>query len=350
MSEEDLRDWPVSYVELAPFYEKIERQWGVAGDETDVGPVTAALRPRLGEAFPGRRFTHCRHASAVADGTFPRYTSLRAAIQPALATGRLTLRTDAVVREILRDPRTGLAQGVECADAETKESFTVKAKHVVLAASAYESMRLLLNSGFENDALGAYLTDHLSVDIAGSLPAGFADGSFTEFSYVPNIGAANCSAMMHLYFDEKCREPWFWARLFGEVKPRAGNRLTLDPEKRDAWGVPAARIQFRYGGEEDTIYREGKTFLYDLAKTVGAEVRVHPAARPIPGTSVHEVGGARMGQSPRDSVLNPYHQVWDAENVLVVDGASFRSCGTQPPTLTMMALAARACYHLVQRL
>jgi len=144
-------------------------------------------------------------------------------------------------------------------------------------------------------------------------------------------------------------EGWFSfsAASFGEMLPRVENRVTLDPDCRDAWGIPALHIACAYGDAELICAREQTAALRALAEVAGATLTSIDEVPP-PGSSVHESGTARMGSDPAGSVLDPHCQCWEAQGLYVTDGACFPSQSTQNPTLTILALTARACDHALR--
>jgi choline dehydrogenase-like flavoprotein len=156
----------------------------------------------------------------------------------------------------------------------------------------------------------------------------------------------------------------------GEVFPYAANAVTLDPRVKDAWGVPAARISYEYGDHERQLIAAQREALHEICHIAGLEIRppggsgvlnrtafellkggvLRDDGAFIPGASVHELGGARMGRDARTSVLNRFNQCWDSPNLFVTDGACFVTSGSQNTTLTIMAITARACDYAVDEL
>jgi choline dehydrogenase-like flavoprotein len=141
-----------------------------------------------------------------------------------------------------------------------------------------------------------------------------------------------------------------WMGAWGEALPTWENRVSLDPTTRDAWGIPAARIGCGYGENEARMARDALRCLEELAAAGGFDIEKASSDLAPPGFSAHEMGTARMGADPRNSVLNRYNQSWDVKNVFVTDGACFTSAGFQNPTLTMMAITVRACRYIVEKL
>jgi choline dehydrogenase-like flavoprotein len=137
----------------------------------------------------------------------------------------------------------------------------------------------------------------------------------------------------------------FGAISFAEMLPRPENRVTLDPEQRDVWGIPVLRIECTHSDEELMRAREQIAALRDLAELAGVTLTGISKAPEPPGFANHETGTARMGSEPENSVLDPHNQCWEAQGLYLTDGACFPSQGSQNPTLTILALTARACHH-----
>ena len=138
---------------------------------------------------------------------------------------------------------------------------------------------------------------------------------------------------------------------FGEMLPREENRATLHPTVVDAWGIPTLHIECAWSENELAMYRDMNVAAAELLETAGART-IRPDARgpSTPGNTNHEMGTARMGRDPRTSVLNGWNQAWDVPNLFLTDGACMTSSGNQNPSLTYMALTARACHHAVDEL
>lgn len=379
-------DWPLSYADLAPYYDRVERFLRVCGTAEGLpgipdGPFLAPPPPTRGERrfkaaverrWGERTVTAARIAQAPPEAT----------LEAAKSTGRLTLLADSVASRVVVDERSGRARGVAFVERLSGREREVEGRVVVLCASAIESARLLLNSatdehpeglGNSSGLLGRYLIDHTyGIGLDGIVPqrsprrgersshgllmpsfrnagadgAGFIRGYGVELQAHPPAGG-------RLEQLRGLGRPWggrFWMRTFGEALPRFENRVALDAAKTDAWGIPVAHIACRYGENEELMAADQLRSLTEMAEAAGWEVEeTHPRIAP-PGLSVHEMGTARMGADPDGSVLNPHNQTWDVENLFVTDGACFASGGFQNPTLTMMALTVRACDHIVARL
>jgi choline dehydrogenase-like flavoprotein len=293
----------------------------------------------------------------------------------------MTLITNAVVSHILVNPNTGKAKGVHYVDSVTRNHREVFAKAVLLCAGTLESTRIMLNStsslypnGIANSSglLGHYLMDHAGGGGAsGSLPMldrrilqqdGRANGIYVaRFRNLttrhPKFirgygfqGGSNQSLWGHAKavigfgskFKQEVRENHPWGISlggFGECLARFENHVRLNPNVVDAWGIPVLHIEMTFGDNEAE----------EMLRAAGAEdIRVSRGPTSTPGILIHEVGTARMGNDPKKSVLNKFNQAHDVENLFVTDGACYVSSANQNPTLTMMAITARACDYLVE--
>ncbi len=382
-------DWPISYADLAPYYDKVETYLGLYGEPDGLPhlPDGRYLAPRelnrqelafkkvIESRWPERRVVQARVI---------RHNPHRVPV-PIIAarkTGRLTLRPDAVVAKVTTDQETGKASGVEFIDRTSKRRYQVRGRLVFLCASALESVRILLNStsrrhpggiGGRSGTLGRFIMDHCLVIRHGYLadgepePRSPADdpydfGTSTGF-YIPSFlnlrerrddflrGYGIIGAIGRHY-------PMWWMTAFGTMLPRAENRVVLNRRKADAWGVPVAHVECAWSANERALISDAKRSLDEMvaaaklpgerrfgkSKLVSALLRaawIEPGVF-YPGLAVHELGGARMGSDPETSVLDRFNRCWDAENVVVTDGACFLSSGYQKPTLTIMALSLRA--------
>jgi choline dehydrogenase-like flavoprotein len=129
------------------------------------------------------------------------------------------------------------------------------------------------------------------------------------------------------------------------MPPRSENRVTLHPKRRDAWGIPILHIDCRYSDADLALAREQATAIREISEAIGVTLSAVATQPRPPGSAIHECGTARMGKDPAASVLDPHNQCWEAQGLYVTDGACFPTQGTQNPTLTILALTARACHH-----
>ncbi len=416
-------DWPVSYDEMKPWYEYVEKFIGISGsvenlaqlpDSVYVPPmamtcgeellkkavhanwkdrrVTIGRVAMLTKSLNGRAACHyCGHCERGCD-THSYFSSPGSTLPAAAKTGRMTLRPNAVVSHLIIDTNTSRAKGVAFIDQTTKRAQEVFAKVVVLCASTIESTRILQNSasrqhpeGFGNSsgALGRYLMDHTySISVGGIVPQTAStqtplDEGRNNGVYIPKfrninekhpdflrgygIQASVQKAMQpsHLHnisgfgpelkrlIRETPDAAPFWIGAFGEMLPRETNRVTINRDKKDAWGIPVAHIDCQYSDNERAMAKDQIATMEEMVTAAGFEVRYKNEQLAAPGLCIHEVGTARMGSDPKKSVLNKFNQAHDAKNVFVTDGACFVSQGCQNPTLTMMAITARACDYIV---
>jgi choline dehydrogenase-like flavoprotein len=308
----------------------------------------------------------------------------------AAKTGNCTIQTDAVVARITTDRDTGLASGVEYIDRVTREPRQVRGKVVIVCGSTHESVRLLLNSGdgFCNSSgtLGRYIMDHIAGSVSGVLPVkeerkwsgmprrpggiymprilnldrphtnGVIRGYGVQGSHGSSYGSAGSIARIP-GFGRKLKEAVHakddWWRMgltaYAECLPQYDNYVSLDPEIKDAWGIPAARIQHRWGDNEMKLYGMMLDECEEMIRAAGGENLTRQAEPRWPGGATHELGGARMGNDPKTSVVNRWRQAHDVKNVFVADGAVFPSSPCQNPTVTMMAIALETSEWIVDQ-
>lgn len=312
------------------------------------------------------------------------FSSVNATLPAAEATGRMTLRPFSVVRGLIATGNR--ITGVRVIDAKTKTERVYTARVVFLCASALESARILLNSGLANSSgqVGRNIMDHIKWGGANGEFDGWRDrriiGDRPNGIYVPRFrnvtsrhpdfirgygfqGAANRAGWQSALrapgggigaaLKARITElgPWsmsFWG--FGEMLPREENRATVHPTLVDAWGIPSLHIECRWSENELAIHRDMNVTAAELLEAAGAR-NIEPSGGPsTPGGTNHEMGTARMGRDPKTSVLNQWNQSWDVPNLFVTDGAAMTSSGCQNPSLTYMALTARACHYAVEQL
>jgi len=305
-------------------------------------------------------------------------------------TGNLTVRPNSIAHEILVDPNTGRARGVAFLDSETRKSYEAKARVVIVAASTLESARLLLLSrsrqhpnglGNSSGHVGHNFCEHvmgpgvtgLVKDLVGKPPTlddgrpggfyiprfrnlkdrqpGFVRGYGFEggggFSIFPGhaFGAKGFGAQ----FKKDVRDhAGAFIRMggFGEVLARYENYVDLDPDAKDAWGIPTLRFHYQFGDNERRMCEDMVVAGREMFEAAGIEVVGADDKMLTEGWSIHELGTARMGNDPKTSVLNQFQQSHDVKNLFVVDGSSHVSASCQNPTWTIMALAWRSCEYL----
>ncbi|MCL4213685.1 MAG: GMC family oxidoreductase [Gemmatimonadales bacterium] len=319
------------------------------------------------------------------------YFSSNGSTLPAAArTGRLTLRPWSVVAEVVHDPRSGRARGVRVIDARSRAELEFEARVVFLCASAFESTRILLNSrsaahpqgmGNASGTLGKYVMDHHMLWGAGGTMPGFedrrTDGRRPNGIYVARFRNTQSSPASKDFLrgygmqggsgrsrwndgghgaDFKARwlselQPWtIGINGWGETLPREDNQVALDPVAKDAWGIPALRIDCTWGENERAMMRDMVTSATEMLEAAGAtNIRQNRPDVP-PGLCIHEMGGARMGRSADVSVCDGNNALWEVPNVFVTDGACMASSACQNPSITYMALTARAVASAVERI
>jgi choline dehydrogenase-like flavoprotein len=320
------------------------------------------------------------------------FSSINSTLPAAHATGRMTLRPFSVVRALRYDAAKRRVTGVHVIDANTGVEELFTARIVFLCASAIESARILLNSattGFESglanssDQVGRNIMDHVKHGGASGMIDGFGDrqviGNRPNGIYVPrfrNVGSKHAdfirgygfqggagrggwesksrAAGLGAAFKQQLREPGAWQMNFGgfgECLPQESNRATVHPTLKDKWGIPSLHISCQWSPNEIAIHRDMNIAAAELLDAAGA-TDITPSSRPpsTPGNTNHEMGAARMGRDAKTSVLNGWNQTWDVPNLFITDGACMTSSGWQNPSLTYMALTARAADYAVREL
>lgn len=348
-------------------------------------PVTIGRTAILTQNHNGR--AGCHYCGPCNRGciTYSYFSSPFTTLRSAEETGRLTLIPDAVVSHVTVDKRSGKADGVAYIDRFSRAAREIKAKHVILCASTLESVRLLLNSapgglGNSSGALGHYLMDHMyGGQVSGvfdDLPAKPWNGPPRRPNglFVPrfrNVDRPHTNGLIRGFSYQGASVPRFameasgfgkkfkqavhdeadWSvglHGFVECLPSFDNYCEIDPDVVDAWGVPALRIHMRWRANELALFQDALDQGAEMLEAAGAKnIRTADAPRG-PGDGIHEVGGARMGDNPKTSVVDRWGRLHDVKNVWVTDGAVYPSMGTVNPTLTMMANTVRCMKRLVE--
>ncbi len=422
-------DWPIGYDDLAPYYDRVDRLIGIFGSGEGIpnqpdGIFLPPPKPRCWELLVQRASTRldipcipsrlsiltrplngraaCHYCGQCNRGcnVNANFTSPNVLIFPALASGRLTLVTGAMAREVTLD-RHGLANGVAYIDTDTGREERVEARVVVLAASACESARILLNStsslfpqGLANSSgtVGKFLTDTTGTDVAGFIPAlvdglphnedgvggahlympwwldnralDFPRGYHIEiwggrgmpgYGFMGNIhelppGGGYGTGLKEDYRRYYGSVVGFSGR--GEMVPNDDTFCDIDPRTVDRWGIPVLRFHFKWSDHE---YRQVK-HMQETFRTLIREMGGEPFGEmPGPdrgygiaagGRIIHELGVTRMGEDPARSVLDPNCRAHDVKNLFVVDGGPFVSQADKNPTWTILALAWRTCDYI----
>ncbi len=329
----------------------------------------------------------CHYCGPCQRGCITRsyFSSVNATLPAAQATGRLTLRPFSIVRSLVYDAAKTRVTGVRVIDANTKTEREYSARVIFLCASALESARILLNSGVANSSgqVGRNIMDHIKWGGASGVFDGWTDrrtiGERPNGIYVPRFrnvtsrhpdfirgygfqggaGRAGWQAALHApgigpALKARLTDLGPWSMSFGgfgEMLPREENRATLHPTLVDRWGIPSLHIECKWSENELAIHRDMNVTAAELLEAAGAKhIEPSTSGPSTPGGTNHEMGTARMGRDPKTSVLNGWNQSWDVPNLFVTDGAAMTSSGCQNPSLTYMALTARACHYAVEQL
>lgn len=323
---------------------------------------------------------------------FGAYFSTQSSTLPAaMKTGNLTLRPWSIVTQVLYDKDQKRATGVEVLDAETNQTIEYKSKIVFLCASSFNSTWVLMNSatdvwegglGSSSGELGHNAMDHhfrcgASGDVEGyedkyyygRRPTGIYIPRFRNLNgeqrdYIRGFGYQGGASRSNWRRDvaelgigaglkEALTEPGGWGMgvtAFGEILPYHDNRIYLNRDTTDKWGLPVLAMNCEIRDNEQKMRKDMMNDAAEMLEAAGLK-NVHTYDNGYTfGQGIHEMGTARMGRDPKSSVLNAYNQVWDAPNVYVTDGACMTSAAAQNPSLTYMALTARAADHAVQEL
>jgi choline dehydrogenase-like flavoprotein len=436
-------DWPLSYAEISPYYDRVERFIGVSGQREGFSqfpdgeflpvmplncaesiftaackslqwPTTHRRLAQLTQVHHGR--PPCHYCGNCVNGcdVGAMFSTVSSTLPVALKTRKLELRTDSIVSAVRMDAENR-AKGVNYIERFTGNVIEVDSSYVLLAASTLENTRLLLLSekgGLANSSgtLGHYMIDQVSGEgVAGYLPklkggpsrlddgksAGItipnmlnldsktartdfirgyvinATGGQTEFpsfaTALPGFGSDWKKEVKSRYVAQA--RVWIAG---GEMLAQKENRVELDPEVKDHWGIPVLKIHFTHCDNDRKLLAHFQSTAHELFRRAGGEMMTgmggggpvgfpgapgspntpaeHPANAPkdVLGGSIHEVGTARMSAHPKEGVLTPFCRTHDIANLYVFGGNAFPSTGDKHPTLTMMALTARGCDRLLE--
>jgi choline dehydrogenase-like flavoprotein len=351
-----------------------------------IGRCAILTRPQQGRA-------PCHYCGVCHRGciTGSYFSSLSSTLPAAQKTGRLTIRPYSVVHSLIFDPASRRVTGIRVIDAQTKAPLEFKARIVFLCASTLESARILLNSatpefpnGLANSSgeLGHNIMDHhMGAGASGAMP-GHADkipfGNRPNGIYVPRFrniktkqkdflrgygyqgggSREGWSRGLHMAglgadFKKQLSAPGPWhMRLagFGECLPNHDNYIEIEKDKLDAWGIPTIKIHCAWSENELAMSRDISAQAAEMLASAGAcDIAVWADITP-PGLAIHEMGSARMGRDPKTSVLNAYNQAHDVKNLFLTDGSCMVSSSCVNPSLTYMALTARACDYAVSQM
>ena len=415
-------DWPIRYRDVAPWYDHVERHAGISGsreglpqlpdgqfqpamalncvEEIIAGRVKSKFGGRriipgrvanLTQTLPGRGACQYRNACWLGCPFGAYFSTQSSTLPPARATGRLTLKTFAIVTDLVYDRDRKRARSVRVLDAVTGQTTEYSARVIFLCASTLNSTWILMRSandvwpgglGSSSGELGHNLMDHhfrcgANGDFAGHedryvfgrRPTGFYIPRFRNLAgerrdYLRGFGYQGSAsrqgwerAVAELgvggAFKDAMAQPGPWrvgATAFGEMLPNHANRISIDTARVDKWGLPVLAIDCATGENERLMRRDMMNDMAEMLEAAGAtSVSVYDNDY-APGMGIHEMGTARMGRDPKTSVLNGRNQVWDCQNVFVTDGSCMTSSACQNPSLTYMALTARAAAFAVEEL
>ncbi|MVM37002.1 GMC family oxidoreductase [Spirosoma sp. HMF3257] len=314
----------------------------------------------------------------------------------AAKTGKMTLRPDSVVHSIIFDEKkngltSGRATGVRVIDAHTKEMTEYYARIIFVNAACLNSNLILLNSksnrfpnglGNDNGLLGKYVAFHNFRTTISAEHDGFQDttteGIRPNSSYIPRFrnvfkqetdflrgyaagfGSSRMTTIDTSAMGEGLKsslmQPKYgnWrvsSHMMGETIPKESNYVTLDSSLTDAWGIPQLKISVAYDDNDEKMIRDFHEQMSEMLTVAGFKnIQTHDVPDKAPGLDIHEMGGIRMGKDPKTSMLNKWNQLHACKNVFVTDGACMTSTSTQNPSLTFMAITARAADHAVKEM
>lgn len=430
-------DWPISYEDIEPYYDRLESLMGVNGSgetcwNSPAPNKTTRQEPPAPRAYellftkacsalgytvtanptailtsPKDNRSACFYATSCTRGCAidAAFQSPTGFIKPALATGNLNIITQAQVYKILAD-KSGKAIGAKYIDKLSGKHKSVEAPIVVLAASAMESCRILLNSktkyapsglGNSSGLVGRKITDShiyslpIQIPALENLPPHNEDGTsephvvapwwfsgdksekrraadfFGGYRVLPYGGGRKNPPTMHTFIPYLTLQRGLYGRklkqhirryygtiislvAFGAMNPNENCYCELDPEVKDQWGIPVLKFHWQWSAEDRKRTDHMHQSLIAIAKGMQAIVlKDEVVYGEIGGIASHEIGGATMGSDPNLSVLNNYSQSWDIPNLYIADGASFPTHAEKNPTLTIMALAWRAAENIIER-
>ena len=390
-------NWPISHADLDPYYSRVEGIFRVSGRkegkphfpdgnflDADYGPDSATVK-KITEIAEARGILVSKIRAS--NGRNGQASSVNLLLPDAVATGKLQIVPNAVVRQITVDRNTGLANGANFVDRHSGQELHVKARVVVMAAGSLESTRIMLNSstaglGNSSGVLGRYVMDQLyGVQVVASVPearGGKApEGTMGGTALLPRFQNLQKGEKRNyskgygmLIASGGAAQPGFFAdygeslqkkldlhsgacmtaSIYGERLARYENHVRINKDVKDAWGIPVLHAEVKDSANEHNMAKDAADTAENMLKAAGWDIlsktdKFHP-----PGYSIHEVGSCRMGDDPKKSVLNKWNQSHDVKNLFVVDGGCFVTCGWQNSSLTIMALAMRASEYLAEQM
>lgn len=362
--------WPLTPGELDRWYEGVERHLGLSGASENCswipdGQIAHVLSPSAAEA---EITDTVKRRWAGTQPILSRSAPPLSSVDAAAATGRLFCRQGAVVSNLQVDAQ-GRVLGAKWRDCAAGTILGARAPLLFLCASSLETTRILLSSGSAaspnglgaaSGALGRYLMDHVIVSGDGegrALPGEPVPAEPGRCIYLPRFdlrdgdeteaGGGRGYGVQFYRWSTGRGKSYFNAVSFAEMTPRAENRVVLDPHRKDAYGLPVLRIACHHSATEIRRAKDQSAAIREVGNLLGVNFHRLNEQPATPGTALHECGTARMGESPANSVLDPNNQCWDARGLYVTDASAFPSQGAQNPTLTILALTARACHHAI---
>ena len=412
-------DWPISYEELSPHYDFIEKFCGIYGQKDNIEEVPNGkyigeipltnneiifgnqVKSKLNYPFiQSRGFD--RNSSGKEDH-WPKSSSIGSTLKKAISTGNVQILSNHLVESFETDKKTELASKIIIINLKNGHRTSLNCDLIILCASTISTLRILLNSetkanpsGFRDTSgkLGKYLMDHISIcrffsvtnkiqkkDLSNSYPDLSGAGSFfvpfgTNLPNPENInflrgygiwGAIDRLGIPKFLLQDSNSSTGFLIA-HGEVLPREENSVSLS-NRTDRWGIPIPHIEFEWSKNELNMVKHMESTIKDSIEAADGKIKgidelikiplmglftknsiALSGNPPPPGYYIHEVGGAAMGFSEEESVVNKINQLWRCKNVLVLDGACWPTSSWQSPTLTMMAISRRACLDIKKTL
>ncbi len=389
------RKWPISYEDLVPYYNRVEKFLGIYSSVDEIDglpdekymapwPLTAletSFKEVIERNWPNRKITSAR---------IMRQTSrVPATLLAAKKSGHCDIRPNAIVKNIEIDSHSGKSSGVCFLDRGSKKSYKVRSRAVVLCASTMESIRILLNSGCSrypnglcnsSGLLGRGIMDNTFVYHRGKtqdfdpLPPGSDryDPSKGVGFFIPQFRNVEKQDAKFIRGYTLCGAigrggKYWWINSFGSMLPYQANRVTINKYQKDAWGIPTIHINCQFRENEWAMLADQKKSINEMIRAADLkeseaggnwQERVlikqllkritHEDSIFYPGAAIHECGGAAMGSDPTNSVTNSFNQCWDVSNIFITDGSCFVTSPAVNLTNSIMALTIRACDHIVR--
>ena len=408
-------DWPITYNELSPHYDFIEKFCGIYGQKDDIkevpnGKYIGEIPLTNNETIFGNQiksklnypFIQSRgfdRNSSVKEDQWPKSSSVGTTLKKALNTGNVQILSNHLVESFEIDKITELASKIIIVNLENGQRIALKCELIILCASTISTLRILLNSenksnssGFKDtsEKLGKYLMDHISIcrffsvpnsiqtkNISNSYPELSGAGSFfipfgtnlpkpESINFLRGYGIWGAIDRLGIpkFLQKDVNSSTGFLIAHGEVLPRKENSVSLS-NKTDSWGIPIPHIEFEWSENELEMAKHMDCTIRDSIEAADGKIKsidelinlpyvglftkksiALSGNPPPPGYYIHEVGGAAMGFSEEESVVNKSNKLWRCKNVLVLDGACWPTSSWQSPTLTMMAISRRACLNI----